>query len=109
MIGRKGDKMRRNKEINCLFEIFASEHIHILMRLNVEKTKQTSKEIEIIKAPLSVSGYLTDEDDFYYYLGSEPNKYEQAIRKDDVLHIELYQEKTELEEIETPDNDTGYN
>lgn len=103
--------MTRNKEkINCLFEVFAGERIHILLRLNVEKTKQTSKEVELIKAPLSVSGFFTDEDDFYYYLGSEPNKYEQAVRKEDVLHVELHQENAELlAEVEVPDNDTGYN
>lgn len=105
--------MNRTKEkINALFEIFAGEHISIIMRFNVEKTKQTTKEVEIIKAPLSVSGYLTDEDDFYYYLGYEQNKYHQAVKKDDVMHVELAQEvKAEdtLTDIEGPDNETGYN
>ena len=103
--------MSKNKEkINCLFEVFAGEQVAMLVKINVERIKQTSKGVEQIKAPLSVAGYLTDEDDYYYYLGGEPNKYEQAVKKDEVLHVELYQEVDEqLTGPIVPENDNGYN
>ena len=95
---------------NFLFEVFAGEQIIMLVKMNVERTKQSAKGVELIKAPLSINGFLTDEDDYYYYLGSEPNGYDQAVRKDDVFHVEIYQDiPEELTGPVAPDNDTGYN
>jgi hypothetical protein len=101
---------KETEKTNFLFEVFAGEPVIMLVKINIERTKQSAKGVELIKAPLSVNGYLTDEDDSYYYLGSEPNQYDQAVRKDDVLHVEIYQDiPEELTGPTTPDNDTGYN
>lgn len=101
---------KQKEKVNCLFEVFAGELVAMLIKVNVERTKQSAKGVELIKAPLSVNGYLTDEDDYYFYLGSEPNKYEQAVKKDEVLHVELYQEVDEqLIGSTAPENDNGYN
>ena len=53
---------KQKEKVNCLFEVFAGELVSMLIKVNVERTKQSAKGVELIKAPLSVTGYLTDED-----------------------------------------------
>ena len=97
---------------NHLFELFAAEYVSIILDMQVESVSQGADTIDMVKTPLNVSGYLTDEDDVYFYLGHEPNVYNQAVKKDMVIHIEVVEETAEKEE---PFKDTkgpdgkGYN
>lgn len=108
--------MVKSKETsNVLFEVFASEYVSIILRFTVERTRQTSSGVELLKTPMHVSGYLTDQDDYYLYLGHKPNKYDQAINKSDIVHVELSKEEDDeaianiLKEFKEPEDDKGYN
>lgn len=99
--------------VDNLFEIFAKEYVSILIDMTVESVNQNGDEVEISKSPLSVVGFLTDEDDVYFYLGEKINVYNQAVKKDKVIHIEVIEEpKKEKENIfkslKGPDG-KGYN
>lgn len=101
-------------KIDYLFELFAGEYITVILRFIVERTTQTAKEVELLKTPMHVSGYLTDEDDHYLYLGHKQNKYDQAVNKLDIVHVELSKEDDDevikaLKEIKEPEDDKGYN
>ncbi len=82
---------------NHLFELFAGEYVSIILDMQVESVSQGAETIDMVKTPLNVSGYLTDEDDVYFYLGHEPNIYNQAVKKDMVIHIEVVEEETQPE------------
>lgn len=112
-MGRK--IMTRKDDISDnLFELFAGEYVSILIDATVESMNQTETEVEITKAPLSVVGYLSDEDAVYFYLGHEPNVYNQAVKKDMVVHIEVMEEpkeekkKATFKDVKGPDG-KGYN
>ena len=87
-----------SKKDNQLFELFAGEFVSILIDMQVEKVNQSSDTIDIIKTPLNITGYLTDEDDDYFFLGHEPNVYNQAVKKDLVVHMEVVEEEQEKPE-----------
>jgi len=96
-----------------LFELFAGEYVSMLIDASVESVTQSSDQAEMTKAPLSVVGFLSDEDAVYFYLGHEPNVYNQAIKKDKVIHIEVLEEPLEkpenpFKDIKGPDG-KGYN
>jgi hypothetical protein len=95
-----------------LFELFAGEYVSIILDMQIESVFQGAESIDMVKTPLNVSGYLTDEDDVYFYLGHEPNVYNQAVKKNMVIHIEVVEETVEKEEsfknVKGPDG-KGYN
>ena len=103
----------KNETIDLLFQLFAGEYVSILVDMTVENVTQSEREVEMIKAPLTLSGYLSDVDDVYFYLGHEPNVFNQAVRKDKIIHVEVVEEpKKEKEnvfkDIKGPDG-KGYN
>jgi len=81
-----------------LFELFAGEYVSIIMDMMVENVTQSATEVEMIKAPLTVAGFLSDADGVYYYLGHEPNVFNQAVKKDKIVHIEVIEEPKEQKE-----------
>jgi hypothetical protein len=99
--------------VDNLFAIFAKEYVSILIDMTVESVNQNGDEVEISKSPLSAAGFLTDEDDVYFYLGESVNVVNQAVKKDKVIHIEVIEEpKKEKEDkykdLKGPDG-KGYN
>jgi hypothetical protein len=76
-----------------LFELFAGEHVSILIDMQVESVVQKEDTVEMIKTPLNVTGYLTDEDQNFYFLGHEPDIYTQAVSKSRIVHIEVVEEE----------------
>jgi hypothetical protein len=106
--------MTKQKEISDnLFELFAGEYVSMLLEATMENVNQNGDQVEIVKAPLSVVGFLSDEDNVYFYLGHEPSVYNQAVRKDRVVHIEVLEEPMEekkeiFKDVKGPDG-KGYN
>ncbi len=84
---------------NHLFELFAGEYVSILLDMQVESVSQSAETIDMVKTPLNITGYLTDEDDDYFYLGHEPNVYNQAVKKDIIVHIEVIEEEKKAPEV----------
>jgi hypothetical protein len=110
--------MAKEKEkLDYLFELFAGEYVVVILRFIIERTTQTSKEVELLKTPMHVSGYFTDQDDNFIYLGHKPNKYHQAVSKSDIVHLELSSEEDQtvesvskaLKDFKEPEDDKGYN
>jgi hypothetical protein len=84
--------MGMSKKEKHLFELFAGEYVSIIINMLVESMTQSSDTIDMIKHPLNITGYLTDEDDDYFYLGHEPNVYNQAVKKSMIIHLEVIEE-----------------
>ena len=90
--------MAKNKS-DKLFELFAGEYVQIIIDKDVEVSKQTASQVETMKSPMSINGYLVDVDDVYLYLGISPNAITQAIPRDFLLHIEISEEETVVDEL----------
>lgn len=86
------------KSTNRLFEIFAGEHVSLLTKMTMERSVNNGEMIETVKTPISVKGYLTEADDVYYYLGLTPGTISQAVKIDEVTHVEPVGEEDELME-----------
>jgi len=82
-----------------LFELFAGEYVSIILDMQVESVSQGADTIDMVKTPLNVSGYLTDEDDDYFYMGHEPNVYNQAVKKAMIIHLEVVEEEKPKVEV----------
>ena len=52
-----------------------------------------------MKSPMSLKGYLVDVDDVYLYLGVSPTAITQAIPRDILLHIEISEEESIVDEL----------
>lgn len=87
--------MTKKQEGSHLFELFAGEYVSILLDMQVESVTQSNDTVDMVKTPLTTIGYLTDEDDEYYYLGHEPNVYNQAVKKSMIIHLEVIEEEKE--------------
>ena len=87
--------MSKKQTESQLFELFAGEYVSILIDMQVESVSQNAETIDMVKTPLNVVGYLTDEDSEYYYLGHEPTIYNQAVKKQAVIHLEVIEEEKE--------------
>jgi len=95
-----------------LFEIYAGDYINVVMDFTIESIKQTEREVEQVKSPLIVEGWLTDQDDNYFYLGIIPESYSQALRKSAIILIEAKtppDEEVEKKSSVIPSVDKGLN
>lgn len=105
--------MAKKKPSTSFFEVFSGEHITIIINQNIEQSVTDGETLQTVKSPISVSGYLTDEDDSFYYLGLEPGLYHQAIKKEMVTHAALSEEEDVMSEIlnnvEAPTKNEEYN
>lgn len=99
---------------NLMFETFVNKYLTIILRFTVERTIQRQSEVELLKTPMHVNGYLIDHDETYLFIGHNPDNYDQAINKIDIVHIELSKDDSDpfdeiLKDIEGPKDEKGYN
>lgn len=96
-----------SKKESHLFELFAGEYVSILLNMQIESVSQNVETIDMVKTPLNITGYLTDEDDEYFYLGHEPDVYNQAIKKEMIMHLEVIEEEKKttqtFKDVKSPD------
>lgn len=78
-------------EPSVLFMTFQGEFVNILLSTNLSTTQQVDDEIMSAEIPLSVEGFLVDEDDQFLYIGPSPALADKAVGKQHVLLIQLKQ------------------
>lgn len=99
-------------KVTCkLFEIFCGDFVQIHLNKNLKQTVQVGDQLKTIETTIVLEGFLTDEDDKYYYLGLEPEHYHIAVDKKQVVTIEISNPDAEREEKEKEmlANDPGMN
>ena len=89
-----GNQKMKNK----LFKLFEGLYVSILTKMVVERSTSNGEMMEIVKTPISVTGFLLDADDKFYYLGHSPDLISQAVPHSEVAHVELGQEEANLME-----------
>jgi len=72
-----------------LFEIFTSEYVRLSLKKNNKQSIEHKGTIKVIESPCLVMGYLTEEDDEFYFLGFEQDRVNLAVKKSDVSTVEI--------------------
>lgn len=81
------------------FEIFCGEYIQIIIDKEIETVEQSENHTKQTKIPVAINGYLADEDDQFLYIGYMPDSINQAVRKDYVIHVEVSEEQSIMDEL----------
>ena len=77
-------------------ESFFQSFVGEMVSLTINATVPTQAVInddgvveEVIEGPISFDGYLLDVDNEYYYLGDTSQEVSKAIRKENVISVEI--------------------
>ena len=92
------DAVERNEE-SLFFLTFIGEYVQVTSNLMTKKQIETDEGVGILETPITIVGYLLDEDDKYYYMGGRPDSVSDAIKKTSVKMIQIVEFKTELDEV----------
>lgn len=93
---KKSKAVKKADPLDLLLKNFAGEEVDIVINQEMETpmniTEGGEEHMALIKMPLTVTGFLTDIDDQFIYLGGSVNQINQAVNKDFVVHIGVVDE-----------------
>ena len=100
--------------LNNLFKYFAGEFVSVLLNKDIKQSIQTTHTVKTIVNPCQLEGYLIDEDDIYFFIGSQPGTINTAINKKMIVTMELIDPNQDMaieldQSVETPKDDKGVN
>lgn len=72
-----------------IFELFTSEYVRITLIKNHKQTIEHKGAIKAVESPMIVEGYLTEEDDDYFFLGIQPGSIHAAVARDQMSTMEI--------------------
>lgn len=81
-------KKKTIQESDRFFSIFAGEFVKVFLKNSVEETIESEQGAISQNSPLSLTGYLLDFDERYYYLGDNPNQVYAAVAINEVILIQ---------------------
>lgn len=71
------------------FKNFQTKYCLLLTKMLITDLEETPEGYIPVQKPIKVLGYLIDQDDEYFYVGESVLNITQAIKKTDIVHIEL--------------------
>lgn len=80
-------KVGVNMATKKLLEKFIGEYVDVLTEINVSLKNETEDGTFQKEKPYVISGYFTDFDENYLYLGAEENTISDAINLDYIVHV----------------------
>lgn len=91
--------VNKEQELSTFFLAFIGQQVTITVTSTsvVNFADENGNTVETM--PVFYEGILLDHDDEYYYLGSTPNEITQAVKKKQVVHIMVMEQKDIYEEI----------
>lgn len=97
-----------------VFECFTGEFVRIVLTKDNKSSVQFGQGVKTVYAPMLIEGFLIDEDDDYFFVGFEPEIVWRAVKKDQVVLIEMADPNEEMahelnDAVPTPENDLGVN
>lgn len=90
---------------DLFFDIFIGEFVDIITKRKTSRISVDPEtgETEQIEVPMMISGYILDEDESYYFIGSTERHVTHAVKKSIVDHVSVSnQEGLDMESIEIP-------
>src|SRR4029077_10299831 len=74
---------------SLFYDLFIGEYVFMLTTVDVTQVNNDEHGYYENKQPIKLLGYLLDMDDDYYYIGEFPDRVSQAIKKVNVVHVEI--------------------
>lgn len=87
--------------------------VEIVMDVYITASNETDQGRYEKKHPMIISGYLLDYDAEFVYIGSEPEKLSDAVKRDKIVQIgsstpyDKYEKV--LDDVQTPESDEDFN
>jgi ribosome maturation factor RimP len=99
---------------NNIFEIFAGEYVKILLNRSERQTVELNGRLKTVENPMTITGFMIDECDEFYYLGLQPNQLSKCVSKRHVVIVEMSDPDEEQINfingiIETPEDPNSVN
>jgi hypothetical protein len=97
----KATSEKEAPEVNVsspFFLSFFGQRVKIMANIYKQYGVQTREGIAQESLPISLTGYILDADEQYYYIGGTPHEIKTAIKKDLVILLESYSEEDEQAE-----------
>lgn len=92
---------------------FIGEQVEFLTSIPQHWSENTEDGVISGTIPMIVQGYVLDIDDEYYYVGDTPHEVSRAVKRSEVLFIEIVSEKKVfdkiLDQFPVPDNESEEN
>lgn len=100
---KPGVKVQSN-EPSLFFMNFQGELMNFLLDTSLNSVVETEEGIQSTEMPLSIQGYLVDEDDQFYYIGDIPPNLDKitidkAVSKSRVILAQILQIPDQLTQI----------
>lgn len=92
--------------MSIFFDTFIGEYVEVLTKIITTKREETEDRLIQSNKPIILQGYMLDMDKEYYYLGNASDNIVSAIRKDEVVYVEIVDKKDELD-LKLDDMDTS--
>ena len=83
----------------AFYDIFVGEYVRLVTSSVSSTEVQNQKESVSQTGPVAIESYLVDMDDTFYYLGAVPTAINQAIRIDNIIHIEIIDPRTMYDDL----------
>jgi hypothetical protein len=87
------------QELSLFFQTFVGEFVEVTTDIMIKTQIDTEEGIALQESPLSIQGFLLDEDDKYYYLGSGPGEIEHAVKIENVKAIGIAKVKSVYDDV----------
>lgn len=94
--------MNKEKDLTTFVLAFENQNVIITTNITTKQSVHDESGIPLTESlPVFYEGILLDYDEDYYYLGetNNPNEITQAIKKINVVHIMVHEQKDEFETI----------
>lgn len=97
-------KRKKTPQPDAFYMIFASEFISLIGEFSFADAKGIT----------TITGFLLDSDENYYYLGDDAHSINRAIRKTGVYSVEIVPAEPDWKEailgdLKVPESETGVN
>lgn len=84
---------------SIFYKTFIGEYVFLLTAIMTSKAEVHDEQMIEVNKPIKLLGYLLDMDSEYYYVGETPNKISQAIKIQDVCHVEIAEFRDSKDEL----------
>ena len=100
--------------MSYVYECFTGEFVSIVLNKDEKNSVAIGDTIRPVQKPMIVLGFMIEEDDHYFFLGHDPDLICIAVKKNQVVVIEVADPNEQMahelnDAVETPKNDLGVN
>lgn len=90
---------KKPPETTLFFNIFVGEFVELTTKLYIKAMIDSDEGHTVQEMPVTIQGYLLDQDEKYFYIGDGPGAIETAVEIPTVAAITIVKQKGPLDQI----------